>query len=367
MQELTNILVDLIKLRSDVDTANDESSVTKYIANFFKDLSSWKVIEQKVTKQRSNLIVTNSEDPQIVFVGHQDTVPVTSEEQLTSVVKDGRLYGRGAVDMKSGLAMMLLLAKQGVKKDVAFIFTVDEEYEFLGAKKFIEKNKWKPKILINPEPSDLKILTQCRGFTELYLEFEGVSVHAGRKKLGINAIEHSIKFTSLLESELQKYDNGKMKTSVNLAALNGGISVNGQVKVRPNVVPDFAQVVIEIRIGAAELTKSKIKEIVESVAKKVKLKLSSFRNELWFGPMLEKNEGLKEFVDAFKKNRLPVSFLNPNKAGFYEVQMLQSVWNCPVVIFGPGPNKKSHQKDEYVDLSSLEKAFSVLSEYLKTQ
>ena len=365
--ELINILKKLVSLRSDVDSLNNESKVANYIINIFSKLTQWSVKTQQIGAGRKNIIIKNSNNPQIVLIGHQDTVSVNNREQLKPKIKDNKLYGRGSVDMKSGLAIMIALAKQYTLKNAAFVFTVDEEYHFAGIKKFVEKNKWKPRLVINPEPTDLKILNQCRGFTEVYLELEGLSTHAGQKHKGINAIENSVKFASIFENLLQKNDQNKMKTSTNLAALEGGILVKDKIIIRPNVVPDFAKLTIEIRLANPNLTKKEIKKLALISAKKVGLKIRKYANGLLFGPMTAHETHLGDFLFSIKKNKIKPRFMDPNKSGFYEVQLLQSIWDCPIIVVGAGPNDKSHQIDEYVDLNSLKSAYFIIRDFLLSQ
>lgn len=365
-EELIKILKDLISIRSDVDSKNNEKKVGEYIVDYLSETSSLKIVQQYVTSLRNNIVVTNTDNPEIVFVGHMDTVPVNSVGQLLPKIVDGNLYGRGAVDMKCGLAMMLLLAKQiGTKKaKVAFVFTVDEEYSFKGIKEFVKNNEWKPKLVINPESTNLKFLNQCRGCMEVTLELEGVSAHAGRKKEGVNAIEKAIELTQLIEKKLQKYDTRDMTNSVNLASINGGLLINSKVVSRPNVVPNFCKITIELRIANPKLLPKKIEQIVKDSSENIGIQVKKYESGNWYGPMMPKDSDIYNFISSIKDNNLEIQYTDPNTAGYYEVQMLQNTWNCPIIAFGPGPNEKSHQNDEYVNLDTLEKSYGVLKDFL---
>lgn len=365
--ELVKILADLVSIRSDVDESNNEKLVSDYILDFYSDLQEWNVEIQEITKKRKNIVVSNCDDPELVFIGHQDTVPVTGVEQLQPKIENNRLYGRGAVDMKCGLALMLLLAREvaakNIQRKIGFVFTVDEEYSFLGIRKFVKQNNWNPEFVINPESTNLKILDQCRGCMEAVITFKGKSAHAGRKSEGVNAIEKAVAFCNLLEEQLQELNTKKMTNSLNIAAIEGGILVDGKCIVRPNVVPDFCKVTLEFRIADPSLTKSNIEKIARSVAHSAGIKIEAYESGDWYGS-LQPNKDPKQFCDVLRSVGLAVQYVDPNTAGYYEIQMLQSMWSCPIVAFGPGPNEQSHQEDEYVDILMFEKAYEVLESFV---
>ena len=79
--------------------------------------------------------------PAILLAGHLDTVPVVDPDQLVPYEKEGRIYGRGAVDMKAGVTILLEMIPYLLKNNIPFmmLFYCDEEYNFLGMKKFISE------------------------------------------------------------------------------------------------------------------------------------------------------------------------------------------------------------------------------------
>lgn len=366
-EQIVSLLKDMVSIRSDVDSKHTELKLSNFLESYFNKLKGWKLITQDVGPGRKNIIITTSNNPGVVIMGHQDTVPVNNKTQLKPRVVKNKLYGRGSVDMKAGLSIMLALAKEKPWRDTAMVFTVDEEYYFEGIKRFIKDNKWTPKIVINPEPSNLKIIYQCRGFTEIELVLMGKSAHAGRKKEGVNAIEQAVKFSFELEKMAQKYDENEMSTSLNLAGLEGGVLLNNEIGVRPNVVPDIAKITIELRLGSLKLTPKKLKEMVYKSAEISNISVQKYYQGLWFGPMLGDRKDLTSFIQAVNKSKFKVDFVEPDRTGFYEVQIAQERWGCPVVVFGPGPIEKSHQKDEYVDIESLGKLYEVVRNFLELE
>ena len=367
-KDYLSILKDLVSLRSDVDSGSrrNEAEIRMYITRFFRDLPGWKVAKQRVENGRYNIVATSSSDPKTVFFGHMDTVPVTNERQLKPTVKGNRFFGRGAVDMKAGLALMLSLAKEQAWEDVEFVFTVGEEYDLCGAAAFIFQCKdWKPKLIINPEPTDLQLLTACRGIAEITVRLRGKTAHAGRKQEGVNAIEKSIIFCEKLEAQIQRFDTQNLRSSLNLASLSGGVLQDGEIICRANMVPDVAQIFIELRLGCKDLTRNSLKKLVRKTAKECSLGLLEYQTGIWFEPLVSSgNKALQNFRRSITECGVSLKEQDPNESGFFEVALLKQIWNCPCVVFGPGPFAKAHQGDEYVDIREMAKTRKVLVSYL---
>ena len=147
------ILTDLISFRT--ISGEDNSSLINYCENFLQKLgaSSFKTFDDE--KKRVNLFATikskfsNGAKP-IILSGHTDTVPVSkdwSTDPFKATIKDDKLYGRGACDMKGFIACTLayapIFSKSNLKRDIHFSFTFDEETACLGAPILIEELKKK--------------------------------------------------------------------------------------------------------------------------------------------------------------------------------------------------------------------------------
>ncbi len=128
----------------------------------------------------------------IMFCGHTDTVGVTGmDAPFDPVVRDGRLFGRGAQDMKAGVAAMIDAARvareRGFRKGRIVIAAVaDEEYASIGADALVRK--WKADAAIVTEPTDLKIGIGHKGFAWATIETRGRAAHGSRPQDGRDAI-----------------------------------------------------------------------------------------------------------------------------------------------------------------------------------
>lgn len=147
------------------------------------------------------------------YIGHMDTVPAGNEAAWTYPpfcpnVKDRKLFGRGAADMKGGLAAMLhaaeLLAQMPKPENgLIMLFDADEECHNLGIKRFLQDPP-QGNFAIIGEPSSLTLALGHRGVMAFEVSFSGRSSHAARPELGINAITTAIQFCNKV-NELSEF------------------------------------------------------------------------------------------------------------------------------------------------------------------
>jgi len=368
MENTIKILKDLIKIPSFVDKDTNENEVADYILKFIKEKTKYKYYVQKVEGERKNILVFNKSNPKIALFGHMDTVLPKAEtkQPFEPRIEKNKIYGLGSIDMKSGLAIMLQLAKETNNDELAFVFSVDEEYEFKGAIKLKEFKDFSPQFIINVEPTDNKILNGCRGITEFSFVVHGKSVHAGRKKFGINAIEKSVQLIKILQKELSNIDIvNSGKTSLNLAYLHGGtLKMSNTKEIELSelgmVVPNYSKLNCEIRVANPKITQLFIQNKIQEIARKLKVKVDNFNFKFYLGSMITPKSELKEFEKAVIQSNEKVRYADISLSGYYEVQLLQEKWKSKSVIFGPGPINLSHSVDEYANINSIEKTKNIL-------
>jgi len=133
----------------------------------------------------------------LLLLGHTDTVPPGegwTRDPYGGVIEDGRVYGRGATDMKGGIAAaviaMATLAREGVELGgpVMLAALVDEEEGGLGVRTMLERGGVEAAAAIVPEPTELQTIIACRGNCYVDVEVRGRSAHAGSAHKGRNAI-----------------------------------------------------------------------------------------------------------------------------------------------------------------------------------
>jgi acetylornithine deacetylase len=127
----------------------------------------------------------------LMLVAHLDTVDVTGmSDPFRPVVEGDRMFGRGAYDMKGGLAAALLagaaVAGDGLRGDVIVAGVCDEEYESLGVQSLVETYRADGAVVT--EPTEMQIAVAHKGFDWFEIEVEGKAAHGSRPHLGVDAI-----------------------------------------------------------------------------------------------------------------------------------------------------------------------------------
>ena len=171
-----------------------ESEIAAFIAQHCQRLGC-SVHLQEAAPGRSNVIAvldSGSPGPSLMFCGHIDTVGVDGmRAPFEPVIRDGRLYGRGAQDMKGGVAAMIdavrVAGEKGFSRGRLIIAAVvDEEFESIGADALVRE--WRADAAVVTEPTDLQIAIGHKGFAWFEIEAAGRAAHGSRPREGRDAI-----------------------------------------------------------------------------------------------------------------------------------------------------------------------------------
>lgn len=357
------LLKKLISIPSYVDDSTNENEIADFLLSYLTENLPWlKVETQQVEANRYNIIARNSDNPDYVFISHMDTVLPSSRKQLEPVEKDGRVYGLGAGDMKSGLVASLKAVEEvGENSSVALIFDVDEEYYFKGVNKLIEEYSFSPKLAIFPEPSDELIVNGCRGILEIEFDVIGKTAHAGKTDQGVNAIEGAVKIIDRLKYVVNSTfspEEGFNKTDINLASLNGGRQYGNDIVTQANAVPDIARILLDIRPANKNIDTDFIISSITTLGDELNLQVREVKINLDYQSYLTQKVELDKFVPVRGQN-----FKNDlSNGGFFEAAIVANAWNCPCISFGPSGT--AHVSDESVDIKSFIKCKSKFKELL---
>ncbi|MGX5680025.1 ArgE/DapE family deacylase [Schumannella luteola] len=129
----------------------------------------------------------------LLLSGHLDTVGVATwpGDPFSGAVVDGRLIGRGAFDMKGGLAAVLVAAVSVAERrgDVVVALVADEEFGSRGTEEVLER--YRADAAIITEPSQLEVTVAHRGFAWFRIDVEGIAAHGSMPEQGVDAIAHA--------------------------------------------------------------------------------------------------------------------------------------------------------------------------------
>ena len=356
-----------------VNGADNEGAVAEFIANYLKEKHIDAFVQQ-IDETHANIIakLEGKSSETVVWNGHLDTVPYGSTEEWNTdpsipVEKNGRIYARGASDMKSGLAAMVYLlgeiGESGEKPEqtILFLGTCDEEKSGLGAEKILEEiDLSSGSLLLIGEPTGCKLGVAQKGCIWAQLNISGKTSHGAYPEEGYNAVEYGMKIVCRIKKWVTEYEHRVLGTATaQVTMIQGGIA--------PNMTPDFAEILLDIRIVpgiSAEDVEKKIKKIcreeVEETNGEVKFEVR-IKNARRAIEITEEERWLKEFKAYFKQNGAETEEIGINY--FTDASILtKKESEIPVLLFGPGEPRLAHKPNEFVELEKYEKYIEILGE-----
>ncbi len=241
-KEVLDLLTKLVKIPS-VNPPGDEEPVADLIAGMLKDLGL--SVKRVVTDQgRHNVIarLAGSEgSPTLLFNGHTDVLPAGPGWKIDpfgAEVIDGKLHGRGSVDMKAGLTAMIMAAEAMVRNRVPLkgdlvLTAVSDEVGggYQGTGYLVKHGEIQADMAVVGEPTGREIRVAHRGVNWMEIRALGKSAHGGRPHLGVNAISKMAHFIQMLENELLPVISKKThwilpSPTINIGRIEGGSKVN---------------------------------------------------------------------------------------------------------------------------------------------
>lgn len=356
-----------------VNGADNEGAVAEFIANYLKEKHIDAFVQQ-IDETHANIIakLEGKSSETVVWNGHLDTVPYGSTEEWNTdpsipVEKNGRIYARGASDMKSGLAAMVYLlgeiGESGEKPEqtILFLGTCDEEKSGLGAEKILEEiDLSSGSLLLIGEPTGCKLGVAQKGCIWAQLNISGKTSHGAYPEEGYNAVEYGMKIVCRIKKWVTEYEHRVLGTATaQVTMIQGGIA--------PNMTPDFAEILLDIRTVpgiSAEDVEKKIKKIcreeVEETNGEVKFEVR-IKNARRAIEIEEEERWLKEFKAYFKQNGAETEEIGINY--FTDASILtKKESEIPVLLFGPGEPRLAHKPNEFVELEKYEKYIEILGE-----
>ena len=370
------ILSDLIAFKT--ISGEDNNSLINYCDEILNKLGATSFKTYDDEKKRVNLFATlkakiPSKKKPIIFSGHTDVVPVSKDwntDPFVATIKDEKVFGRGACDMKGFIACTLayapIFSKTNLDRDIHFSFTFDEETACQGAPLLINELKKKGMnsgICIVGEPTSMKIIDAHKGCYEYTTYFKGLAGHGSAPDKGINAVEYAVKYISKL-IELREILKTKVPknsifdppyTTIQIGGISGGIA--------RNVIADRCQVDWEMRpvikkdgeFVNNEMDKyvsTKLLPEMTKVFPKSLIKKEIIGEIIGFN-RLEKSEAC-EFISSLTgdNSREVVSF--GTEAGLFQEIGISTV------VCGPGSIEQAHKIDEFVTLDQIKKCLVLL-------
>ena len=214
--------------------ARGEADVARRIAGELESIGLHVEIADAVPGRPNVVGVLDGRAPgrSLMFCGHTDTVGVSGMHQpFTPDIRDGRLYGRGAQDMKGGVAAMIGAVRRIVESGglaqgrVIVAAVVDEEHASIGAEALV--TKWRADAAVVTEPTGLDVAVAHKGFQWIALETHGRAAHGSRPRDGRDAILRMGRVLARLESLDRRLQQGPSHPLLGTASLHASLIEGG--------------------------------------------------------------------------------------------------------------------------------------------
>jgi acetylornithine deacetylase len=348
-----------------VPGAAGEGEVAAFIADQMRRCGM-DVELQEVEPGRPNVIGVLSgrePGPTLMYCGHMDTVGVEGmKAPFTPEERNGRLYGRGAQDMKAGVAAMIdaarVAAERGFSRGQLIVAAViDEEYASIGADALV--CRWKADRAVVTEPTDLQIGVAHKGFAWLEVETRGRAAHGSRPRDGRDAIIRMGRVLHRLEGLDRELQSRPPHPLMGTASLHASIIAGGR---ELSSYPDRCVLQLERRTLAGEAGNDAAREVA-AILDALILEDPEFSAEarLTFArPAYEipSGNGLPDALGAhLAAFGLPIAKVGMS---FWTDAAVLGAAGIPAVLFGPG-GAGLHGPDEYVTVADVEACRNVLA------
>ncbi|WP_157001743.1 M20 family metallopeptidase [Agromyces laixinhei] len=315
---------------------------------------------QNVAPGRPNLSITAGPDaPGILFLGHSDVVPGGegwTGGPFTPRVIDGAIVGRGAADMKGGLAAVLqaMGAVTAVRPDIPMelLVTVDEEDLATGALAHLESVAPKPYwACVVAEPTNLAAVVACRGAANFEIEVQGRAAHAGRPEEGLNAILIATRIIEAIDEDhrsMRASASGRLGSGTwNIGRIDGGHGTS--------IVPDRCTLLLDRRLMPGERAADVLTWLEQATALECPEGATVTVRTLMEMPGFDVPDThplVTHVVDSLvaeQHEAIVEAWSAACEGGF-----MHSHHGMPTVVFGPGDILgQAHQPDESVPIADL--------------
>ncbi|CAM3046443.1 acetylornithine deacetylase [Legionella steigerwaltii] len=369
----------------DTTSRNSNLSLIDTLANALNDYQIKPILVHDDKALKANLLASLPDrhgrfGGGLILSGHTDVVPVDGQtwdsDPFRATVKDEKVYGRGACDMKGFIAVVMNLIPQfkalKLEFPIHFAFSYDEEIGCLGAPGLIEKMtqlNYKPKACIVGEPTSMQPVIGHKGIQCYRCQIHGVAAHSSLTPQGCNAIEHAASLITYLRNiahqfKSQGHHDGAYDvpyTTISTNLIQGGNAYN--------TIPSLCEFVFEIRNLVADNPDELHQQIVDYIEtqllptlQKEQLNTNIILETLAKAPGLDTppSEPIVRAAQSICQNEKQLKVAYATEAGLFQHA------NIPTIVCGPGSIEHAHRANEFVSLEQLHRCEQFIIEILQS-
>ena len=304
----------------------------------------------------------------LMFNGHIDVVDVAnmSHAPFDALERNGRLYGRGASDMKGGVAAMCAAAarvKGTLKGDLIVACVADEEWRSIGTAALLASGVRADAAIVT-EPTRLAIMPAHKGFAWLQVTLRGRAAHGSRWDLGVDAIRHAGLLLAALDSvdrELLPKKNHPLlgRPSLHASEIEGGLGLS--------TYPDRCVLRLERRTIPGESV-SGVRQEVEDICGDLRRRNPSFDAEvevLFSQPPSDVAPDAPVCQAMSRAIRSSHTDVRVEGMSAWTDAALLNQAGIPAICFGPGDMGLAHAAEEYIEVREVEDATEILASFAR--
>ncbi len=375
-----DLLRNLVQAPSHPGLPRQEEQVVQVLAEYFqKHQVDFSI--QEIRSGRPNLIArVRGKEPgsRLLLCGHTDTVPpnaITTMNPFAAELREGRMHGRGSVDMKGAVAAMAatLVALKRFEMlpagEVLLAAVIDEEMESLGAEALIREGMQADGAIIG-EPTNNRIAVGHKGLEWLEIEFIGKATHGGTPEKGCNAISAAARFIRLVEEELTPGFQSRKHEITGAPTINMGTMHGGD---QPSTVAARCVLQLDRRwvpSESVEIVFSELEEILARVRAAMPGLITKLRRvpggmaTMVHGPLeIEVQHPLvlsaqKAYREVYGAEQALTAF-----PAWTDAALLSCEANIPCIVCGPGDLSLAHSAEESIAIAEVEAAVCL---YIRT-
>lgn len=368
-QEAAELLSDLVS----IDTQNPpgrEKPLAKFIVEVLEDWGIDARLFERPNPDRPQVIAEigegNPEAGTLVLNGHMDVVPPGDSDRWSvdpfeGVISGNRVYGRGASDMKSGIAAAMLAGRAAERSSavdgrLVLTFAMGEETAEPGTKTMLEEIRADYGVVL--EPTELRVHTVSKGLAWYTVSIEGESSHASKPEVGKNALDALLKANERI-TDYRKRIADRRHPLIGESLCTPTMTSSG---VKENVIPESA----ELRMDRRFLPDEDVEEIDEEIddvfdpIREEGYDVAVRRTRTYEAAEIESDEHVAE---VFREHSNDVAEIDTDPAGKNASTDQRNFVNdagIPAIIWGPGTSPQSHTADEWARIDHLHDSISIL-------
>lgn len=375
-EDLVTLIADLVRIETENPPGN-EARCTEFIEEWFEErgIDTERVAEPYPDRPQIVASVGDGE-PTVVCNGHVDVVPAGDRERWShppydAEIDESRLYGRGSVDMKTGVALAMCTAvdlKEPLESgdldgQVVVQAAIGEETAEPGTEALLDAG-YGGDYGIVLEPTGMKTATSEKGLAWYEITVEGTPSHASRPDQGVNAITGG---RAVLDA-LDRYDSEVRERTDDLVGRAYATVTKFEAGTKENVVPEKAVITVDRRFLPAENASTidaEVDDLLTEVATEHDVDVSWERTRTYESAAIPPESQL---ADVFREHSEAIAGVSPEPWGVQASTDVRNFVDADVeaITWGPGDLAQAHTYDEYVEIDAAVTGFEVLKRSVGT-